>query len=419
MLRFALGALFLGFGLQAFAADPHPTAWDQWRGPTRDGRLAADAVPLPPRLDEAHLKQVWRVELAEGYSTPVVRDGRIYTVETQENKREVVRAFGLDGREVWNTDWTGALQVPFFARRNGSWVRSSPALAGDTLLVGGMRDVLVAIDPTAGKELWRLDFMETYRTPLPDFGFASSPLVDGDAVYVQAGASVARVERKTGKVVWRALEDGGGMWNSAFSSPMIATLCGVRQLVVQTRTRLAGVELDSGKVLWSVDVKAFRGMNILNPTVVGDQVFTSSYGGGSFLFTVRRDGEAWSVEQAWQTKAQGYMSTPVVLDGHIYLHRRDKRFSCVELATGTEKWASGERFSDYASLVTDGRRILALDSRGELLLLNATPERFEIIDRRKVSEQETWAHVVVYGRMLLVRELRGLSLWRLEAGQAE
>jgi len=406
--------VFLGVVLScglAWAADP--AAWDQWRGPARDGTLPSGAAVWPDDLGENHLQRVWRRGLDEGYSTPIVTPDRVFTVETVDNKREVVRAFGLaDGQEVWNTNWTGAMQVPFFARRNGSWVRSSPAFDGSSLYVGGMRDLLVCIDPTTGRERWRVDFMQRYKTPLPDFGFVSSPLVDGEFVFAQAGASLVKLDRRTGDEVWRTLADGGGMFGSAFSSPMIATLHGQRQLVVQTRAKLAGVNMDDGTVLWSVDVPAFRGMNILNPTVRGNQVFTSSYGGGAFLFDILKDGKGWSARQAWKTKTEGYMASPVVLDGHIYLHRRDRRVSCIEWATGREAWTSDERFGQYWSMLTDGRRILALDQKGELLLVEATPREMKIVARRTVSAEETWAHLAAMGDYLVIRELKGVSVWR-------
>src|SRR6185369_8092553 len=102
------------------------------------------------------------------------------------------------------------------------------------------------------------------------------------------GGGFVKLIKKTGEVVWRTLEDGGGMYGSAFSSPILATIHGVTQILVQTRQNLAGVDPETGKVLWSHPVKADRGMNILTPTVVGNRVFTSSYGGGSVLFEIQQ-----------------------------------------------------------------------------------------------------------------------------------
>jgi len=95
------------------------------------------------------------------------------------------------------------------------------------------------------------------------------------------------------------------MYGSAFSSPVFATIAGIEQFVVQTRTNLAGVSPEDGAVLWSQEITAFRGMNILTPTVIGDAVFTSSYGGRSTLLKIEHEDGAWNVTVAWNHKSQG------------------------------------------------------------------------------------------------------------------
>jgi outer membrane protein assembly factor BamB len=389
--------------------------WPQWRGPQRNGTISA--APWPERLDEASLKRLWRVEIAEGYAGPVVGPERVYTVETAGRKTEIVRAFDRrSGTQLWAAQWAGAMTVPFFASRNGSWVRSTPALDGGFLYVAGMREVLVRLDATSGAEKWRVDFPDRYTTQLPSFGFVCSPLVVGDHVYVQAGASFLKLEKTSGRTVWRTLTDAGGMWGSAFSSPVLATIGGTQQLLVQTRNLLAGVDPVAGTVLWQHPVKAFRGMNILSPTVLGDEVFTSSYGGGSFLYAVKRTQSGFSVDQAWANrKIEGYMSTPVVIDGHIYLFGRNRRFFCLDVTTRKERWRSEEKFGRYCSLVANGSMILGLDQRGELLLIRADPARFTLVDRRSVADSETWGHLAVAGDQLFVRELKALAAFRWKA----
>ena len=418
----AFAAVWLQSGLlpggpvRATAAGPiQPLPWPQWRGPTRDGLVTG--ANWPSSLDERHLSRQWRVGIAEGYSGPIVSRGRVFTVETKSGRDEIVRAFERHtGKEVWSTKWAGSNRVPFFAWRNGSWVRSTPAFDGERLYVAGMRDVLVCLEARTGKEVWRLDFVKQFGTPLPSFGFVASPLVLGDHVYVQAGASFVKLDKRTGKVVWRALKDAGGMYGSAFSSPFAATVAGRWQLLVQTRSVLAGVSETDGKVLWSRPIKAFRGMNILTPVTSGDRVFTSSYGGGSVALDIKAEpADGLGAEVAWKTKVQGYMCTPVVISEHAYLLLRNKRLTCVDLRTGRETWPDCERFGQYMSLASDGRLILGLDQRGELVMFRAAPTKFELLGRRKVARQETWAHLAVAGNQLFVRELKAISCWRWAA----
>lgn len=399
--------------LHAWAGD----TWPQWRGPTRDGRYVG--APWPADLKPNHLTVAWHADLGPGYSGPLVTSNRVFTAETKDKKTEVVRAFDrTSGAPVWSREWEGALSVPFFAKSNGDWIRATPAYADGVLYVAGMRDLLVALDAGTGEVRWRKDFVAELKSPLPAFGFVSSPLVDGNAVYVQAGGGVVRLDRETGAVRWRALASDDAMMGSAFSSPVITSLAGRRQLVVQTRAELAGLDLSTGDVLWRQPIEAMRGMNILTPVVEGNRLFTSAYGGKTLAFDLESvPGGELRLKRAWDFKSQGYMTTPVVIDGRIYFHLRSQRIQCLDLATGAELWTSGEGFGKYWSLVSNGDRMLALDERGDLLLIRASPEKLDVQDRRRVAAKEAWAHLAVADGQIVIRDLASVTVWNWRDGK--
>lgn len=409
----ALFVLMLSLALVVPAQAEPPTEWPQWRGPTRDGIIKAAA--WPNKLQGEALEQLWRIEkLGPSYSGPVVAGDRVFTTQTVDKKTEVVTAHDRKtGKELWRASWDGSITVPFFAAKNGSWIRSTPAWDGKTLFVAGIRDLLVALDGQTGKELWRFDFVKELSSPPPDFGFVCSPLVDETGVYVQAAGSFVKLDKKTGKVLWRSLKDGGGMMGSAFSSPVFARLGDKEQILVQTRTKLAGVAPDTGKELWTKDIPSFRGMNILTPLPHGkDGVFTSTYGGNTRLLKIKSDDGRYTTDDAWTFKYEGNMTTPVVIDGHAYLLGKDRRLLCLSVETGKEAWRTDERFGEYWSLVANKDKILALDSRGILYLFKADPKEFDLLDKRKIADSETWAHVAVGGEEVFVRDLTGLTAWR-------
>jgi outer membrane protein assembly factor BamB len=386
--------------------------WSQWRGPNRDGQVAGTA--WPDRLTDNYLEPGWRVPLAPSYSGPVVSAEAVFVTETKDKTTEIVRALSrATGKELWKVEWPGAMSVPFFAKRNGDWIRATPTFDGKSLYVAGMRDVLVSLDAKTGKENWRVDFTKEFNSSLPEFGLVCSPLVDGNAIYLQAGNAAVKLDKCTGKVIWRALsnENGSIMNNGAFSSPVMATVAGQKQLIVQTREQLAGVDPETGKQLWIQNVPSFRGMNILTPVVFGDAIFTSSYQNKSWLYRISKGAAGFTVNQAWENNAQGYMSTPVVIDGHAYLHLGNQRFTCINLQTGERTWTS-KPFGKYASLVAQRDRILALDERGVLLLIKANPKEFELLSEKQVSEEETWAHLAIAGEELFIRELNAVAAWR-------
>ncbi len=395
--------------------------WNQWRGPNRDTTFTTK--PWPSKLTEANLKLVWQHSLEPSYSGPVTDGQRIFTTETVGKREETTRAYDLaTGKQLWEVRWPGAMTVPFFAASNGSWIRSTPACDESRLYVVGMLDVLVCFDSASGKELWRIDFAKQYETGNPAFGAVCSPLMDKDHLYLQAANSFFKIQKTDGKVIWRTMiEEGGMMSGGSFSSPSFATLGDRYQILVQSRINLAGIDPESGKVLWQTEVPHFRGMNILTPIEFEDSVFTSSYNNQSYLYEVpsqfggRRASE--NVEVAWSNPAKGYMSTPTVIDKHAYLLLQNGRLACLSLVDGERKWTSPKAFGEYASFVTHGDRFLMLSNTGLLRLVKATTEDCEVISELQLPEiEDSWAHIGMgigaAGQIqIYVRSLKGLHVF--------
>ena len=391
----------------ASAGELLPTDWPQWRGPTRNSQVIGKR--WPDSLDKNHLELSWEVEQGPSYSGPIVVGDRVFTTETDKRKTEVVYAYDkTTGDELWRTEWEGAMKVPFFAASNGSWIRATPACDGETIYVAGMCDVLYALDCITGNIRWNVDFKKRFDSPMPAFGFASSPLVHGNAIFVQAGGGFVKLNKTTGETIWRVANDGGGMFGSAFSSPIITTLQNNKILLVQTRKSLKGINPVTGDEVWSQDIEAFRGMNILTPTVHNETIFTSAHSGHSQLW--RYTDQSTSLEQIWSGKSQAYMSSPVVVANYIYLHLRNQRIVCINLETGEEAWRTTP-FGKYQSMAVLDDKILVLDESGELLLFSANPKEFNLIDRRRVAENDTWGHIAISKNQIFIRRLDGLAVY--------
>ncbi|TWU62409.1 outer membrane biogenesis protein BamB [Crateriforma conspicua] len=386
------------------------SVWNQWRGPDRDGRIPGSS--WPDKLD-GRLQLQWSKDHSPSYSGPVLLDDLVFTTETIDRKYEQVTAYRLsDGQMVWNRRWEGHMAVPFFAAKNGDWIRSTPACVPGHLVILGMRDVLVSLDPQTGQENWRNDLPASEGTPLQPFGAVCSPLIDGDVVYVQSGGGLIEVDLATGRVLWTVLGGSSDMMSSgAFSSPVMAVIAGKKQLVVQTRLELCGVDPDDGTVLWKTPVEAFRGMNILTPLVIGDRIFTAAHSGRSHLFQIANDDpDGWTVNEVWSQKTQGYMSSPVVIDGNVYLHLKNQRFTCLDLQDGSIRWTS-RPIGDYCSLVHNDRQILSLANDGVLRLIEPTSDEFRVVDTAQVAT-DAWAHLAVRDDLVVVRDLKSLRLYR-------
>ncbi|MCC9657954.1 PQQ-binding-like beta-propeller repeat protein [Rhodopirellula halodulae] len=396
------------------AAAVEPSSWNQWRGPNRDGTINGEAA-WPARLNGS-LQVAWKVSLQPSYSGPVTVDGMVFTTETIDKQFERVSAYDLrTGEQTWERQWEGSMSVPFFAAANGDWIRSTPACVSGYLVVLGMRDVLVCLNTDTGEERWRVDFPAEHGSELQPFGAASSPLIHNGSVYVQVGAGLAKLSLETGQVQWKVLGGGADMSSKgAFSSPTIATIAGLEQLLVQTREELCGVSLQDGGVLWKEPIEAFRGMNILTPLPVKDAIFTAAHSGKSQLFDLGRDGDSWTVDERWNQKTQGYMSSPVLVGDHIYLHLKNERFTCLSVEDGSIQWTSSP-VGKYWSMVQNKDRLLSLSADGKLRLIAASPEEYNVIDEKDVAE-DSWAHLAVVtvddSPMILVRALNSLTAYR-------
>ena len=403
----------------AMSAEPtaeSSTSWNQWRGPNRDGTLAQNAS-WPDRLT-GNIEKAWSVALGPSYSGPVMVDGLVFTTETVNKQFERVTAYDIATGELrWEHQWDGSMSVPFFAAANGDWIRATPACVPGYLVVLGMRDVLVCLDTETGEERWKIDFPAQTGSALQPFGAACSPLIHDGAVYVQVGAGLTKLSLESGEVLWTVLSGGEDMMSrGAFSSPSIAKLAGQEQLLVQTREELCGVSLESGDVLWRETIEAFRGMNILTPLAIGDSVFTAAHSGKSQLFDIQRGDstKAWAANERWNQKTQGNMSSPVVVDDHVYLHLKNERFTCLSVDDGSIQWTSSP-VGKYWSMIRNKNRILSLSADGKLRLIDANPDEFKVLDTQQLAE-DSWAHLAVSSEadqpLILIRALNSLTAYR-------
>lgn len=405
--------LICGNGELLWAGDGE--IWPQWRGPNRDGSVSSGSWPDDFR--GSRLTQRWRVKLPPSYSGPVVSTNRVFVTYTRDKQYEGVRTFDRQtGKEVWKSEWKGAMKVAGLGTSMGSWIRATPAYDGKRLFVAGMPDVLVCLDPSTGARRWRADFHVRYGTPLPELGFVCSPLVVEDGVYVQAADSFVKVDKQTGKSLWRCLErrEKGSqkMGQGSYSSPGFAVIQGRPQLLVANIDAIAGVDPSGGEVLWKRVLDSYDQGCILAPIVYGGGIFTSTRASrtGHYPLTYRK--KQFAITDGWKNKLVIYMSSPIVVGDFAYAHLKNGRFACIDLRNGKINWISNRPFGKYCSMVWRKDRILALTNDGRLLLIHADPNRFVLADSRKISTEETWGHLAIAGQDIYIRERNAIAAYR-------
>ena len=388
------------------AADRDDVAWTDFRGPRRDGRYAGP--PIRTDWPDAGLDPLWSQPIGGGYASFVVAGGLAFTIE-QRRDDEVVAAYDVDtGVERWTHRWP----AHFREAMGGPGPRATPTWHAGRVYALGATGRLVCLDAATGDEVWARNILDDAAASNLTWAMSGAPLVVDDVVVVQPGGrdgwSVAAYDRLTGEVVWHGLDDV-----QSYTSPMLVTLGGVRQVLVVTAARAAGLRPDDGALLWEYPWRVRTVPNMAQPLVVGDaRLFLSaSYGKGAALMELTPDGDRFTAATVWEThRMRNRFSSSVLVDGYIY-GLDNSILACLDAATGEILWKGG-RYGSGQLLEADGH-LVVLTERGDLVLVRATPERHDEVARFRAIDGKTWNVPALAGGRLLVRNAREMAAFDL------
>jgi outer membrane protein assembly factor BamB len=283
--------------------------------------------------------------------------------------------------------------------------------------VQGATGELRCLEDATGRLVWRTNILADAGAPNLQWGMAVSPLIVDDTVVVLPGGangqSVVAYDRRTGRRAWSALDD-----RQAYSSPMLVTVAGVRQILVFAASRLMGISPDRGTVLWEHPWKTQFDVNASQPLLVGDnRIFISTgYGSGAAVVEITAADGRLTAREVWRTtRMKNQFTSSVVLDGFIY-GLDEAILACVDAATGELKWKGG-RYG-YGQVMLASGHLLVLSEDGELALVRATPEGHREIARFPVLEGKTWNHPAMADGILLVRNINEMAAFDLRVPAA-
>ena len=381
-------------------------AWTDFRGPHRDGRYTGP--PIRTDWPAAGLDPLWSQPIGGGYASFVVAGGLAFTIE-QRRDDEVVAAYDV---ETGVERWTHAWPAHFRESMGGPGPRATPTWHAGRVYALGATGRLVCLDAATGEEVWARNILDDAAAFNLTWAMSGAPLVVDDVVVVQPGGrdgwSVAAYDRLTGDVVWHGLDDV-----QSYTSPMLVTLGGVRQILVVTAARAAGLRPDDGALLWEYPWRVQTVPNMAQPLVVGDaRLFLSaSYGKGAALMELTPDGDRFTAATVWEThRMRNRFSSSVLVDGYIY-GLDNSILACLDAATGELMWKGG-RYGSGQLLEADGH-LVVLTERGDLVLVRATPERHEEVARFRAIDGKTWNVPALAGGRLLVRNARQMAAFDL------
>lgn len=388
--------------------------WSQWRGPSRDGLVPAASAPSSWPTS---MRRTWRVEIGEGYSSPVVSRTRVF-VHSRKDPEEVVSALDLvNGKVIWEQKYQADFKKNQYAVKMAKGPNSTPLVIGNRLFTLGVTGILNAWDTATGRLLWSKDFSKTIDTSKMFCGTAASPLAVGGRVVVQTGSDVhggqiVALEPASGKVAWEWKGLGPG-----YASPVIIEIAGKEQIVTMTNGSIVGVAAITGQELWSVPFPDEWHENIVTPVWTGSHLVVSGTRQGTHAFALSQAAGKWVATEVWKnTEVAMYMSSPVYGDGLIYGHSAKKKgqFVALDAKTGVLRWATEGREGDHASVLLTPRHLVYLTNGADLIVAERGGTAFTVAKRYDVADAETWAIPVFLGSDLLVRDATGLM--RLTAG---
>lgn len=392
-----------GFGHPLVAQE-----WTQWRGASRDGTVVSEVLPTTWPTSTKH---VWKVDVGEGYSSPVVSNGRVF-VHSRIDPDEIVTAVDIaTGKVLWRQTYPAAFAKNQYAVQMAKGPNSTPIVVAERVYTLGVTGILSAWKTADGSLAWRKDFAGLIDTSKLFCGTAMSPMLEGGKLIVQVGSDVhggrvLALDPVSGAEVWAWKGAGPG-----YASPVAFTAGGVRQIVTLTNESIVGIDASTGASLWSVPFADEWHENIVTPIWTGTHLIVTGVRQGTQAYTIAQESGTWQPRQAWKNAdVTMYTSAPVVADGTVYgiSAKRKGQFVALDAASGALRWSSSGREGEHASVMLTPKHVLFLTNAGDLVVTRREAATFVEERRIELDASETWAVPAFVQGGLLVRDARSL-----------
>ena len=406
--RRTVGAI-VGLAALLCAAQVLAQDWPQWRGANRDGKVAGFTAPQTwPKT----LTQKWRTTVGTGDATPALVGDKLYVFARQGGDEVTLCLDAGTGKELWKDQYAAQAVTGAPARHPGP--RSSPAVADGKVVTLGVAGVISCLDAATGKLAWRKD---PFPKVVPQFFTAMSPIiVDGMAIAHLGGkgnGALIAYDLATGNEKWKWGAEG-----PEYASPALLTVDGTKQLVTLTEKSIVGVAAADGKLLWQLPfAPAMRAYNAATPIIDGQTVIYTGAGRGSKAVKIEKQGDGFAAKELWSNPdVAPQFNTPVLKDGLLFgLTARGNLF-CINAQDGKTAWtdAAAQGRGGFAAVVDAGSVILALPSTSELIAFKPNGKAYEEVARIKVADTPTYAHPVIAGNRVFVRDQDAVTLLTIE-----
>ena len=397
-----LGGLVFISGTYVSAQD-----WPQWRGTDRDGKPVGFTAP-EDWPSELTLK--WKVTVGAADATPALVGDNLYVFARQGEEQVTLCLDAATGDELWR-DMYAAPTVTGGARTHPG-PRSSPSVSDGKVVTLGVGGILSCLDAATGEVLWRKD---EFSNVVPQFFTGASPIiVDGICLAPLGGrdnAAVIAFDLATGDQKWRWVGDG-----PAYASPVLMTVEGTQQIVVPTEKDVVSVAMADGKLLWRISFPTERrSNNSATPIVDGRTVIFTGQGRSAKDFRIEKQGDEFTTQELWHNEELGTgFNTPVLREGFLFGLNGRGSFFCMIAQTGEVVWTDTAQHGRFGAILDAGSVILALPSNSGLIAYRPIGTQYEELARYSVSDTPIYAHPVIAGNRVFVKDQETVALWMIE-----
>ncbi len=400
--------ILMGCLICFFAISVSAQNWAQWRGPNRDGRVSGFVAPEEwPDV----LTQKWSTTVGLGDSTPAFVDGKLYVFTSIDNEEMIICLDAPNGKELWKDSYKAQAVTGPASRHPGP--RSSPAVGEGKVVTIGVGGVISCLEADTGNLSWRKD---PFPKVVPQFFTAMSPLIVEGMVIAHLGGkdngAIIAYDLTSGDQKWQWLEEG-----PQYASPNLLTVEGTKQIVTLTEKSVVGLDVSSGKLLWQIPfLPGQRAYNAATPIIDGQTVIYTGAGRGTTAVKIEKQGDGFAAKELWSNPEIGVQfNTPVLKGGHLYGLSNRGNFFCINSQTGQTAWIDPTQTDrgGFASIVDVGPVLLALPSGTGLIVLEPNEKEYTELARIKVSDTPIYAHPVIVGNRIFIKDANTLTLWTL------
>jgi outer membrane protein assembly factor BamB len=440
----------LAFVLLGRPPDAAADDWPQWLGPKRDGVWREDGIL--DRFPAGGPKVRWRVPLGGGFAGPAVANGRVFVTDRvlapgsrdpddpfkpsgSTGKERMVCLDEATGKPLWTHEYDCKYQISY-----PCGPRATPAVEGDKVYTLGAMGDLNCLETASGKVLWSKNFVHDYGAPVPIWGFAAHPLIDGNRLICLVGGQgsvVVAFDRNTGAEKWKALSMESE--EIGYCPPTICELGGRRQLVIWHPESINGLDPETGTVIWTHPFRLKANLAIPTPRAEGNLLLVTSFYNGPRLlrFACGKD----EPELVWKGNGRGetpgatdklhsIIPTPVIRDGYIFGVCSYGELRCLRLEDGKRVWQTlqatcggtePQRWAN-AFLIPQGDRFFLFNEKGDLIIAKLSPRGYEEIGRAHILEptgkamqrRVLWSHPAFANRSMFARNDKEIVCVSLE-----